>query len=82
MGKVGPNPYVGIRLPWTLGDETNWKLTHRFARTTFVAAGIGMIVLGAVLPPPFAFFVPFALLMLASLAPIAFSYAIHRTRKR
>lgn len=82
MAKVGPNPYVGIRVPWTMNDETNWKLTHRFARATFVAAGVSMIALGAILPPPFAFWVPIAVFLVASLAPIVFSYAIYKSRPK
>lgn len=80
MTKVGPNPYVGVRLPWTMSDETNWKLTHRFARITFVAGGALVILTSMIFDPPLGFWIPFAALLIAALLPIAFSLAIRRKR--
>ena len=31
---------LGIKLPWTLADETNWNRTHRFAGPIWVACGL------------------------------------------
>lgn len=31
---------LGIKLPWTLADETNWNRTHRFAGPIWVAGGL------------------------------------------
>jgi len=43
---VGPNRAMGIRLPWTLKDERNWKMTHERGGPVFMGAGI-LIVLGS-----------------------------------
>lgn len=44
MPKCRQNYTVGIKLPWTLADENNWNLTHRFAGKMYVAAGILFIL--------------------------------------
>lgn len=31
---------LGIKLPWTLADETNWNRTHRFAGPIWVVGGL------------------------------------------
>lgn len=40
MGKTERNFMLGIRLPWTMSSEANWRATHRFAGRLMVAAGI------------------------------------------
>ncbi|MDE3143047.1 MAG: SdpI family protein, partial [Bacteroidota bacterium] len=30
MNNLQPNYFIGIRVPWALQDETNWRETHRF----------------------------------------------------
>ena len=41
-GKIQQNRHLGIRLPWTLSDETNWKKTHRLGGFTGTVGGIIM----------------------------------------
>lgn len=50
MGKLPPNPLIGIRTPWTRADDRVWDQTHRFAGWIFVAGGF--IILGAALLMP------------------------------
>lgn len=38
------NTTIGIRLPWTLRDERNWKKTHQQGGILFVAGGILMVL--------------------------------------
>lgn len=44
LPKCHQNYTVGIKLPWTLADEGNWTLTHRFAGRLYAIAGILCIV--------------------------------------
>lgn len=46
LPKCRQNFTVGIRVPWTLNSEENWKKTHRFGGYVFVVAGLIMIVSG------------------------------------
>lgn len=38
-GKIQQNRHLGIRLPWTLADETVWKKTHRLGGFTGTIGG-------------------------------------------
>lgn len=50
MQTIKPNYFVGIRTPWTLESEENWRKTHRFGGRLWVAGGLIMIVLWFFLP--------------------------------
>ena len=47
-GTIKPNKTLGIRIPWTIADNENWRKTHRFAAPFAVAAGIILITGGIV----------------------------------
>ena len=40
MREIPQNYAAGIRLPWTIRDEENWKMTHAAGGKIFTAAGI------------------------------------------
>lgn len=40
LPKCRQNYTVGIKLPWTLADEGNWTLTHRFAGRLYAIIGV------------------------------------------
>ena len=40
LPKCTPSYTIGIKLPWTLNDEGNWRYTHRIGGFCFVAAGL------------------------------------------
>ncbi len=44
LPKCHQNYTVGIKLPWTLADENNWTLTHRFSGRLYTIVGILCIV--------------------------------------
>ena len=43
MPKFRPNGSLGIRLPWTLKSEDNWRKTHRFGSRIFLIGGAVMM---------------------------------------
>lgn len=51
MGKIPPNPFIGIRTPWTRADDRVWDQTHRFAGWVFVAGGFILLGSALLLPP-------------------------------
>jgi len=82
MPGIEQNKWIGVRTPWTLSNEANWAITHRFAGYTMIGAGVLTALVGLLpIAPAVAFWVGFTAIMLGSLAPVALSYAIHRTRK-
>ena len=40
MYNIKPNYFAGIRTPWTLEDEDNWRATHHLAGKLWFAGGI------------------------------------------
>ena len=69
---------VGIRLPWTLDNEENWNMTHRFAGKVWIVGGLlGMAC---------AFVGGFALFMVITFAivivPTVYSYLYFRKQSK
>jgi uncharacterized membrane protein len=46
LPKCKYNYTMGIRLPWTLASEENWRKTHRFAGKFWILAGVLIAVSG------------------------------------
>ena len=44
LPKVKQNYTMGIKIPWTLNSEENWRKTHRVGGFAFVAAGLWVII--------------------------------------
>ncbi|MEZ4442399.1 MAG: SdpI family protein [Polyangiaceae bacterium] len=77
MPGLEQNPWVGIRTPWSLADEINWRLTHRFAaRSMLLGAGVAVIA-GLALTGAVAFGVGLTAILLGALAPVGASAALH-----
>ena len=74
MPKCKQNYTIGIKIPWTLDSEENWNKTHRFAGRLWVICGLIIMLTGFF--GGFWIFAGIALLML--LAPIIYSYILHR----
>lgn len=75
LGKINPNPYSGIRTPWTLADDGVWRASHRAAGRLWFGGGLFGILLvlaGASLPLLIGY------LTLLCLAPLPQSYFIAR----
>ena len=74
MNSIKPNYFAGVRTPWTLEDEGNWRATHRLAGKIWFVGGILLTILVLVLPTEaaFAVFIPFIIVM--ALIPVVYSY--------
>ena len=77
LPKCAPNYTVGIRLPWTLHDEENWRRTHRFAGFLWMIGGI-LLLPAALLST---MWVTFAVVLVLTLLPVVYSFLLYlRTR--
>jgi uncharacterized membrane protein len=76
LDRLPRNFFVGIRTPWTIVDEDNWTRTHRFGKWLFIAAGLVMVVGGAMGASVY-LIVAFAVLV-AAVGPMVYSYVIYR----
>ncbi|MCK9171463.1 MAG: SdpI family protein [Treponema sp.] len=81
-GTIKPNKTMGIRVPWTLADNENWRKTHRFAAPLCVAAGIILFSGGITVLCTHRmiwYLISMAVyLMLTTIAPVVYSYTLSR----
>lgn len=82
MPHLSPNKWAGVRTPWTLADEVNWKLTHQFAAWTMGIGGAVAMLAGILLAPPASFWTGIGAIVVGSMLPIGYSYVIHRARRQ
>lgn len=78
MGKLRRNFYLGVRTPWTLASERVWNATHRFAARITVAAGL----IGLVLTIMGLYVAAIVALLIAGLAPVAYSLVFYKQLER
>ena len=67
---------LGIKLPWTLADETNWNRTHRFAGPIWVVCGL-VIMLCGLIGGAF-LWVMVAAFVVMIIAPTVYSYLLFK----
>jgi len=81
MNSLKPNYFVGIRTPWNLKNEENWKYTHHIASRLWFFGGLLLLIA--------AFFVHESLLLplllttliLLVLIPLLYSYRFYSISK-
>ena len=77
LPKCKQNRTVGIKLKWTLENEENWNMTHRFSGKVWVAAGVASACC-VFLPEVIAMWVSAAALLMAGVLPVAYSFSYHQ----
>ena len=74
MSKNRQNYTVGIRIPWTLGNEENWDRTHRFASKLWVIGGI-IFVINAFIQ---SIYVLGIVIFMAGIIPVIYSFVLYK----
>lgn len=77
MQQAKQNFFFGIRTPWALMDETNWRKTHRLGGRLFMIGGV-MILLTFFLPANYEMYIIFSVVAMVSVIPMAYSYLLVR----
>ncbi|MBO0939917.1 alpha/beta fold hydrolase [Fibrella sp. HMF5335] len=75
---VPQNYFVGIRTPWTLASEANWRKTHRLGGRLWLVGGLVAFVAMLVLPDSWKFPVFMAIVGLLTMIPVGYSYNLFR----
>jgi uncharacterized membrane protein len=77
MGQLRSNFFIGVKTPWALTDENNWKLTHRLSARLWFIAGLIMFISAWFVPNEL--FLPVLLfcVLTSSLIPVAYSYRLY-----
>jgi uncharacterized membrane protein len=47
LGRIAPNPIVGIRTPWTMADERVWRRTHHVTGRLLALGGVALAAVAA-----------------------------------
>ncbi|MFQ6808241.1 MAG: SdpI family protein [Blautia sp.] len=68
---------TGIKTPWTLNSDENWRRTHHVAALLWIAAGIAMIAM-AFLPQNIVQLVIVGMIIVLIVVPYAYSYTLYR----
>lgn len=78
MVNIKPNYFAGIRLPWTLSNDENWKRTHRLAGKLWFWGGMSLAIISLIIPFKFAAPLFIATMVILTLIPAIYSYRIFK----
>jgi len=78
MYNIKPNYFAGIRLPWTLENEDNWKKTHMLAGKLWFAGGLLVALTALFLPDKIALIFTFSIIILLTIIPTVYSYRLYK----
>ncbi len=81
MHTIKPNYFAGIRLPWTLNNEDNWRKTHLLAGKLWFVGGLVIAILCFLVPDAVAMILFFLLTVVLILVPVIYSYRLYRKNK-
>ena len=81
MYNIKPNYFAGIRLPWTLNDENNWRQTHHLAGKLLFLAGLLLALISGFLPEAALKPVFISTVVLIIIIPGIYSYRLFKRKK-
>jgi uncharacterized membrane protein len=79
LGRVGPNPFVGVRTPWAFKSKLAWERSNRLAGRLLFLIGLFGLVSAPFLPQPFGIVAFTAAILLAAAASIIESWRVWRS---
>jgi len=80
MYSVKPNYFVGIRIPWALVSDYNWKKTHQLAGIMWFIGGIIITIASLFLPVEPAGYFLFSTVLIMVIVPSIYSFMLFRNR--
>jgi len=79
---VKPNYFVGIRTPWALENEENWRRTHHFSAKLWFAGGILAAIVTLFLPMKAGVILFSIIAGMLAIIPFVYSYRIYKSRQQ
>ena len=76
------NWFVGIRTPWTIRSEVNWRETHQFGSKIWFWGGIVGTLISLILPTKFLFIIMIVFISIIGIVPVVFSYTNYKKLKQ
>lgn len=81
MYNIKPNYYIGLRLPWTLNSDDNWRKTHQLAGKLWFAGGLFFTISYLIKPGLWNDRTFFLLIVILVLVPSVYSFILFRKEK-
>ncbi len=81
MYNIKPNYFVGIRIPWTLESEDNWRATHHLGGKLWVIGGVLITVCTPFLPGKSGGYFFSGSVLILALVPIIYSFVYFKKNK-
>ena len=75
---VRPNYFIGVRVPWTLEDPENWRMTHKFTGKLYVISSVLVIPCMLLLPNYVKHYFFLTYLVIIVFPPMLYSYLFYR----
>ncbi len=81
MHSIRPNYFAGLRLPWILENEENWRRTHQLAGKLWFAGGL-VIAVSCLFLPKLAGIIVFGIILVTLIIiPVIYSYRLYKKLK-
>jgi len=82
MHNVKPNYFVGMRLPWTLNSDYNWRKTHQLTSKLWFGGGLLVAALSLFLPMEASTFMMMGIMTVLVIIPIVYSFRLYRKEQK
>jgi len=79
LGRVGANPFVGVRTPWSYKSKLAWERSNRLAGRLLFLLGLGGLVTAPFAPQPWGLRAMFAGVLIAAVWAVVESWRVWRT---
>lgn len=81
MYNIRPNRFVGIRTPWTLSSDDNWKKTHRLGAKLFFVGGLLITLTSLTFDTVIATIFTTGIALLIAVITITYSFLYYKSNK-
>jgi len=81
MHNIKPNYFAGLRLPWTLNNEENWRKTHLLAGKLWFAGGLIAVIPCLLAPVIISIIIFFTIMVVLIAVPVIYSYRLYKDQK-
>lgn len=82
MYNLKPNYFAGIKVPWTLASDYNWKKTHQLGGRLWFIGGIVLVIAGLFFPKNIKSFVFNTTIAILVIVPIVYSFLLFRKESK
>jgi len=79
LGRVGPNPFVGVRTPWAYKSRLSWERANRLAGRLFFVIGLAGLLTAPFAPQPLGIYAILAAIGVAAVWSVIESWRVWRT---